>query len=252
MLTDEGLPTSICKKCIEYATVAYKFKVNCERTESLLQNYVARRSTEDLSNKFNHESDEIPTEIRVEFNSDTQEENQNLTLNLADEQEELNEHINDNQILHNEEQDPLEEDKEKQCFQVLQLTSEMDIIKEEYETQEFQEDNEDDQEQFHEDENEQMCEGKVMVVTGTDLENVLNDNELENMNPEVLDEVNGEDSEEFLDAANVASSEDNIKLREKIEMKKKKLLENESDDEQVKIKKQYYQNSTFNEKGNGM
>lgn len=236
------MPSSICKKCIEYATLGYKFKVNCERTEALLQNYVTRKSNNDnnLSYKTNQDVEDKTNKVRIEINTRTD----NLSVNFEEECDHIQD-IDDSQIVNCENGVEQTEDSEEPCFQEVELKPQFEDIKEEYEAKyEEIEDNQnenEEQDQLEEEENE------YIENTETNSDNILNEGESEKLNEENY--ANNSETEGLLIASIAAATEDNLRLREKIEMKKKKLLEKSTGEEQQKTKKKYFYDVSFNDKG---
>lgn len=233
--------------------MAYKFKVNCERTEALLQTYASKKiNIKEEDRQPDQETQEVQNEITIE----TAAQNNEILSDDSDEQN--HEHINIAINVKN-----LEDDSAQACYRQLQIKPELEVIDEEdniqeedaieNEENEQEDDQNDDVENF---ENEQIIEAQdnegdiIESETNDDLTENIDSNEIVYEEDEEMLETLDEDSEE-ISVAYIASTEENIKLREKIEMKKKRLSENPILEKQEvrKKRKAYLYNSRLDENG---
>lgn len=198
----------ICKKCVEYATNAYKFKTHCERTEALLQTYISKR----VDSKNPNGSCQNDTE------EDEMEETEVLIIKEDEHQE-----SNEEEVL--EQQEEIEEDgDEKEELKVQRL-----------------------------DEDEVLDTVQEVIINPdiiTDSESVV---EILNENEQCEDKYDVVEDNNENEAAFVASSEENVRLRQRIAMKKMRNMENSlltNKPNILKRRKNYCYPCKENEKGN--
>lgn len=230
---DDGLPNLICKSCIESANTALKFRSMCERSEALIQTYITHMRIKDEIST-NRDDEVIEEEVTYEainengeFESAACENNVDKVLNeelaTTSNSEEVLTKVNEINLnnVETENGSKCDEENVTNFLEVSERTVNLPSVKPSdiknrviskklkntstrYEKVQIMKD----------DQTSELLPIQEVVVN-PDI--ALSDNE------ETVIKVENEDSDEsskMVDAAYVASSEENVRLKERITLKK--------------------------------